>query len=446
MLPNLIARNQGTLRITLTPKHSKMLKTFLRKRYKNPKNTRVFLRRVPVQPSKLRSKVSYPLLFTNDIAANKLKKPQIDRSLRSFFKYRFNKRLRRLKKSPFIKIKKRKKYQRTTKRKLHHQLKHLLRLSLTKRFRLRSLYARIKRTKPTLIRQLKRIKLSNTLLDTRSERKLTSRRIKNRRRRRVSLRKLRCPSKMTPACRISSSKLLKYAINKSRKVTNRSQTRKATKFALPNSKPRTTKSVIQRIIFNLLDFAHDVTRVRNTSTFIDYDHKAPLLIPRTKKNFIFKNFGMFLNSFLFLNQRNPYTYKYHFKKKIFSFLYPNEVRNYLMNRKKRIIFYKLVYKLKHKSKKRPHYTFSNYNKSVIDQYRTDLANKSNYALTSQVFSSRGDLELRKSRDPLLYRNYSNSTDEIVYEENFKYRGIDRTFKISEVKIPRIRFRPGYQRM
>lgn len=61
----------------------------------------------------------------------------------------------------------------------------------------------------------------------------------------------------------------------------------------------------------------------------------PQIIPRTGKNFIFKNFGIFLTSQTLFNQSNPFTYKYLFKKKLFSFLYPNEVRNSLMNRKKK---------------------------------------------------------------------------------------------------------------
>ena len=167
--------------------------------------------------------------------------------------------------------------------------------------------------------------------------------------------------------------------------------------------------------------------------------------PRTGKNFIFKNFGIFLTSFMLFNQKKPFTYKYLFKKKIFSFLYPNEVRNALMARKKRIVFYQLVYKAKHKSKQKIHYSFASFNKFFINQYRSSLQNIANKSITVGLF---GNLSLQTYGAHSLqsFENYTPSRDEILYPQNFSHRGVDLSFKKSEVKIPRVRFRPGYQRM
>lgn len=150
---------------------------------------------------------------------------------------------------------------------------------------------------------------------------------------------------------------------------------------------------------------------------------------------------MFLNSLMLRNQRNPFTYKFLFKKKLFSFLYPNEVRNSIMNRKKRITFYNLVYKLKGKSK--PRYIMSSFNKFFIKHYKYSLCNEQNQIQLNSIFGNR---KLTKHSPNLNYNNYIKSRDEIMYVDNFTYRGQDSSFRWSEVKIPRVRFRPGYQRM
>jgi hypothetical protein len=144
---------------------------------------------------------------------------------------------------------------------------------------------------------------------------------------------------------------------------------------------------------------------------------------------------------MFFNQVKPFTYKHLLKKKIFSFLYPNEVRNALMARKKKIVFYQLVYKIKHRSKKKSHHSFASFNKFFLNHYRTSMQNVANVSsMTHELFSK---LSTRNSSTLV---NYVTSRDEVLYDKNFIYRGIDLSFKRSEVKIPRIRFRPGYQRM
>jgi len=172
----------------------------------------------------------------------------------------------------------------------------------------------------------------------------------------------------------------------------------------------------------------------------------PVIKPRTGKNFIFKNFGMFLASFNLSNQYNPFTYKFLFKKKIFSFVFPNEVRNSLMNRKKRITFYKLVYKLKHSPKTSYYHSLASFNKFVLHHYKNSLINKSNsYALTNKLFLN-PNTSSSFLPTAFNYKDYLISKDEILYNENFKYRGLDLSFRTAEVKIPRVRFRPGYQRL
>jgi len=168
--------------------------------------------------------------------------------------------------------------------------------------------------------------------------------------------------------------------------------------------------------------------------------KSLSMLSRSKQPYTFKNVGMFLNALTFRNQRNPFTYKFLFKKKIFSFLYPNEVRNALMNRKKRITLYKLVFNFKKRLKMKPRFNMSSFNKLVLNQYKVSLQNQ----LSSDKFSWE-NINTPNSNNPL-YKDYLVSKDEIIYPDYYHYRGTDLSYRTSEVKIPRVRFKPGYQRM
>jgi len=123
-----------------------------------------------------------------------------------------------------------------------------------------------------------------------------------------------------------------------------------------------------------------------------------------------------------------------------------------MNRKKRITYYKLVFKVKHRLKKKKFHHSAAFNKTTL---RLAFANLTNQA---QTFGSFGDLfslsqtswgssaSLRGRVASSDMGTFVHRKDEILYDRNFSYRGMDRTFKINEVRIPRIRFKPGYQRL
>jgi hypothetical protein len=111
-----------------------------------------------------------------------------------------------------------------------------------------------------------------------------------------------------------------------------------------------------------------------------------------------------------------------------------------MNRKKRITFFKLVHKTKHKSKNKSYFSFASFNKLFLNWHRDAAQNNTNQ---NPVFDA---TPFQGPRIDLKYCGYTPVRDEILYDKDFKYRGVDMSFKLSEVKIPRIRFKPGYQRM
>ena len=172
----------------------------------------------------------------------------------------------------------------------------------------------------------------------------------------------------------------------------------------------------------------------------------PKIRTRTNLPFTLRNIGMFIHSFLLTNQKNPYTYKYKFKKRMYSFVFPNEIRGAIMLRKKRITLYKLVFKTKRLPKTRKFFAFTSFNKNIISNYRMNLRNRTNlYNNYSKLFPNCDEHQAQKPYR-LTYENNTTSQDELFYQKSFNSRGVDITNKRSEVRIPRIRFRPGYQRM
>lgn len=174
---------------------------------------------------------------------------------------------------------------------------------------------------------------------------------------------------------------------------------------------------------------HPLTTPRHVTT-------SPLLQTRTNINFVLKPYIQFFNRLVLRNPIRPYTYKYMFKKKLYSFLYPNQVRNALLSRKKKITFYKLVYKTKLITRSRPFYWPRNLKK----HFNLDACTRG----LNQTGSIFGPTVPSSPIKPL--GNFKNQLYDVTNEHHFSLRGGDSSFKTSEVRIPRIRFKPGYQRL
>lgn len=375
----------------------------------------------PVYVSKW--KTSYPLMFTGSIATNRLLRPKLDLTIKTFIQSRSNKRVRRFKKVLFRKIKRLNKFKqwvkfaavrtRSCKRKL---LTVLLKNRLKRR-----------RGLITLTQSRRKLRIVT------SETKIFSPNWVNPRNSYIETKNLHLTGWDKSLCSQTSPYCLR-PIGFIQGLHSRI-------LASTDSNPRNLIQLKHKLNTMKVKLSEDSQQVN--SLFICNNH--PYIRPRTNKNFIFRNFGVFLTTLILFNQKKPFSYKYLFKKKIFSFLYPNEVRNTLMIKKKKIVFYKLVYKLKHRSKQKVHYSFASFNKTFINHYKTSLQNKSNAPITRELFSKLSTAEPQPQNASSLI-NYIPSRDEILYDQNFIYRGVDLSFKRTEVKIPRVRFRPGYQRM
>ena len=396
-------------------KNQRNIVSFNKKQLEDKPLFKVFSKRVQAPNYVVRWKTSYPLMFTNNNVKNKLNRNQLDLSLTYFLKSRFFRRTRRGTRTLFRRLKRinfrRTQVKSSTAPKTLNMLS--AKKQLSHRATLRSGYHLLR-----YINKAKTPKISKLFKQSR----------------RLKLHFLKTYVDLVP-----SPKEYSTNIGRARRTTNMLNAFRFYSFGI--KKLRTNNlSNLTKISFKK---THGPSLTTNTFMTEQVFELNPTLQTRTKKNFTFKNLGMFLNALTFFNQKNPFTYKFLFKKKIFSFLFPNEVRNSIMNRKKRITFYRLVYKFKTKMKNKPRYAISSFNKFFLKQYKYSLISKTNQVSTNSIFAKNN---YKQNSSTMKYSNYVTSRDEILYTENFTYRGQDTSFRWSEVKIPRVRFKPGYQRM
>jgi hypothetical protein len=158
--------------------------------------------------------------------------------------------------------------------------------------------------------------------------------------------------------------------------------------------------------------------------------------PRSLKHYILGGAGFFLVSRVFkpLILLTP-----RFNKRIYSFLFPNEVKNKLLRKKKKIKYQSAVFKLRNKLK---HNRFFSY-KTINKNYKSFLLVQADLKVTKLSYGFSNDNNTPVSDFKI---GYKDSYDNIIDEEYFYNKGLSISFKRMEVHIPRIRFRPGYQRI
>ena len=158
--------------------------------------------------------------------------------------------------------------------------------------------------------------------------------------------------------------------------------------------------------------------------------------PRSLRSYILGCTGFFLVSKVF---KPLISFTPRFNKRIYSFLFPNEVKNKLLRKKKKIKYQSAVFRLRSKLKHNKFFSYKNINKN----YRNFLLTQSDLKVTKLSYSFATNSKAPLSDFKIGYRD---SYDNIVDEEYFYNKGLSSSFKRMEVHIPRIRFRPGYQRI
>jgi len=149
------------------------------------------------------------------------------------------------------------------------------------------------------------------------------------------------------------------------------------------------------------------------------------------KSFIWRNNGFNIISKVLRKNQFPHKLKSQFKKKLFSFIYPGQSKkNVLIRRKKQVLT-----RLLSKSTKLV---------SSLDKF--------SYRLFYQLFTTEQFMLKKKN---ILQKNinqsiltYGDNLRNVYYSFDYNTKGIDVSdlYIHSEVRIPRVRFKPGYQRI
>lgn len=161
--------------------------------------------------------------------------------------------------------------------------------------------------------------------------------------------------------------------------------------------------------------------------------KRKVTFTGTKKPFIFMNTGFILTQKT-NNTLKFFAYKSRFKKILYSFIQPNQYKKSIFMSKKKIIISRFVYKKKLRSIRQFNFSFKLFKKKIKFFF---LSKKYNMSNLNNYFNG--------SRPHDMY-TYSRTQQNIIYKNELYSKGLDNSDKLKEVFIPRVRFKPGYQRI
>ena len=156
-------------------------------------------------------------------------------------------------------------------------------------------------------------------------------------------------------------------------------------------------------------------------------------------SFILKNVGLFITYQNRLLYKHKNIFKSQLKKKLLSFLYPEQEKRNLFMRKKKSTLTSLVRNSSKYSQISNFFSFKN----ILNVYKQKSALLQLNSLDSNQGFSFNNLFTNSTKS-----NYSSSFVEVLYKDHHKTKGIDNRYlhTIRDVKLGRIRFKPGYQRL
>jgi hypothetical protein len=151
---------------------------------------------------------------------------------------------------------------------------------------------------------------------------------------------------------------------------------------------------------------------------------------KINKPFIFRNSGLFLSSKynFFRVMKSDMRFKFRFKKKYFSFLAPNEIKKAVLTKKKKITLSRFFYN----------------RRRSIESYDSNF-----FSVKDTLFRFREFFKKEYSSATTLLgvnSQYRRSYGDVIYKDLLTRKGLDEADRYGEVLIPRVRFKPGYQRI
>ena len=173
----------------------------------------------------------------------------------------------------------------------------------------------------------------------------------------------------------------------------------------------------------------------NTTSISTVEETNCSLISKSGSAFIVQHIGLFLHFKLFWFKPKFDNFKFKFKKKIFSFYKTNEIKKTLMENRKSLSIFKYIDSRNWFFNKRTEHDYSNYNLNLDFYLKKQLELK-----------SMSSLKFKHNKYISSLFGYDRSTSDIGYTDSLKKLTLDPKYRQLEVRIPRIRFNPGYQRL
>lgn len=201
-------------------------------------------------------------------------------------------------------------------------------------------------------------------------------------------------------------------------------------------------SLSNNVCFNYLSFfktritANSSTLKHNNSIYIDtIDDTFYNIVSKSGSSFIIQHIGLLLHFKLFWFKPKFDVFKFKFKKKIFSFYKTNEIKKTLMENRKSLSIFRYIDSKNWAFNKRLDYEYTNYDTTLDFYLKKQLELKSISTLKFHNYGYINNLS-----------GYNRSTSDISYTDSLKKSTLDAKNFHSDLRIPRLRFNPGYQRL
>ena len=179
----------------------------------------------------------------------------------------------------------------------------------------------------------------------------------------------------------------------------------------------------------LKNISYNIRRLVSTESL---SHESPLqILTKSVKSFIWRNAGINVISQVLQKNRFPHKLKSQFKKKLFSFIYPGQSKKNVLIRRKKQVLTRLLSKSTKLVSSLDKFSYRLfYQLFTVDQFNLKKKQMSQKGYNQQTLT------------------YSDNLRSVYYSFDYNTKGIDvgDLYIHSEVRIPRVRFKPGYQRI
>ena len=177
----------------------------------------------------------------------------------------------------------------------------------------------------------------------------------------------------------------------------------------------------------------NLTRNRLNHTNIKSTVKLKIKTSRLS-TFILRNVGVFILSKISWQYRFPTKLKSQLKKKLFSFIYSGQAKRSILNKRKKQVLTRLLSKSTQLITSLDKFSYRLFHQI----FKTTQSNKSWKWLKTSEMSGLNSTSL----------SYSANLPHIQYDLPFQIKGesVEDLFIHQDVRIPRVRFKPGYQRI